>query len=65
MYDFYCPHCSWGMNREDINDQVHEDDHIGKWVIKCNNCEKALELEAKASIDYWIYAKEAQEPAND
>lgn len=45
--------------------KVHEDDHIGNWVIKCNNCEKALELEAEASIDYWIYAKEAQEPTND
>ncbi|WP_248122710.1 hypothetical protein [Acinetobacter radioresistens] len=49
------------MNREDINSQVHEDNHIGKWDIKCNNCKKDLELEAEPSIDYWIYAKEAQE----
>lgn len=65
MYDFYCPHCSWGMNREDINSQVHEDDHIGEWDVQCNSCKKVFELQAEASIDYWVHVKEAQEPAND
>lgn len=60
--DFNCPHCSWGMSREDINDQVHEDNHIGEWDVECNNCKKVFELQAEASIDYWATPKE---PAND
>lgn len=64
MYDFHCPHCSWGMNRDDINGQVHEDDHVGEWDVKCNKCQKAFELEAEASIDYYVSTK-AQEPSND
>ena len=64
MYDFNCPHCSWGMNREDINNQVHEDDHIGEWNIKCNKCKKPFGLEAEASIDYYVSVK-TQEPTND
>ena len=46
MYDFDCPYCSWGMNRDDINDQVHEDNHVGEWDIECNNCKKTFELKA-------------------
>jgi hypothetical protein len=53
------------MNREDINSQVHEDDHIGEWDVQCNSCKKVFELQAEASIDYWVHVKEAQEPAND
>lgn len=65
MYDFFCPHCSWGMNRDDINDQVHEDDHIGEWDVKCNNCKKVFKLQAEASIDYWTNVREAQEQSHD
>lgn len=61
MYDFYCPHCSWGMNREDINSQVHEDDRIGEWDVQCNNCNKVFELQAEPSINYWVHSKEPQE----
>ncbi|MCU4438687.1 hypothetical protein KTI07_04000 [Acinetobacter lwoffii] len=61
MYDFHCPHCSWGMNREDINDQAHEDDHIGEWDIECTSCKKVFELQAEAGIDYWVHVKEPQE----
>ena len=64
MYDFDCPHCSWGMNRDDINDQVHEDDHVGEWDIECNNCKKSFELKAEPSITYWA-EKKTQEPTND
>lgn len=64
MYDFHCPHCSWGMNRDDINDQVHEDDHIFERDIKCNNCHKIFELQAEPSIDYWTSIK-SKEPSND
>lgn len=53
MYDFDCPYCSWGMNRDDINDQVHEDDKIGEWAVKCNNCGKDFYLVAEPSINYW------------
>ena len=52
------------MNRDDIYDQVHEDDHVGEWDIKCNHCNWVFKLEAEASIDYWVTEK-AQEPAND
>lgn len=62
MSDFFCPYCSWSMSREDINDQVHEDNHIGEWDVKCNNCKKVFELEAEVSIDYWATPKE---PANE
>ncbi|MBI1452989.1 hypothetical protein IL972_13805 [Acinetobacter sp. FL51] len=65
MYDFYCPHCSWGMNREDINNQVHEDSHVGEWDVQCNKCKKEFELQAEVSIDYWTHVKEPQEPTND
>ena len=65
MYDFNCPCCSWGMNREDINNQVHEDDHVGEWNVQCSNCKKVFELQAEASIDYWVCVKEPREPAND
>ena len=65
MYDFYCPHCDWGMNREDINDQVHEDDHIGWWDVQCNNCKKVFELQAEANIDYWVNAKATQDQNHD
>ena len=58
MYDFNCPYCSWGMDREDINEQVHEDDHIGEWDVSCRNCKKVFKLEAEASIDYWATPKE-------
>lgn len=61
MMDFDCPYCSWGMNREDINNQVHEDNHIGEWDIKCTNCKKDLVLTAEPSIDYWVYKKEKEE----
>lgn len=64
MYDFNCPYCSWGMNRDDIYSQVHEDDHVGEWDIECNHCKKVFELQAEASIDYWVTGK-AQEPTND
>lgn len=64
MNDFDCPHCSWGMDREDINDQVHEDDHVGEWDVKCNNCKKVFELQAEPSIDYWVHTK-IKEPSND
>ena len=64
MYDFYCPYCSCGMNRDDIYDQVHEDDHVGEWDIKCNHCNWVFKLEAEASIDYWVTEK-AQDQAND
>lgn len=53
MYDFDCPYCSWGMNRDDINDQVHEDDKIGEWAVKCNNCGKDFDLVAEPLINYW------------
>jgi len=59
--DFNCPHCSWGMNREDINSQVHEDNHIGEWDVQCNNCNKVFELQAEANIDYWVHVKEEKE----
>ena len=49
------------MNREDINNQVHEDNHIGEWDIKCTNCKKDLVLTAEPSIDYWAYKKEKEE----
>ena len=58
MHDFDCPYCSWGMNREDVNEQVHEDCHIGEWYIACPNCKKVFELKAEASIDYWATPKE-------
>lgn len=58
MYDFNCPYCSWGMDREDINEQVHEDDHIGEWDVSCRNCKKVFKLEAEASIDYWAISRE-------
>lgn len=62
MYDFHCPHCSWGMNRDDINDQVHEDNHVGVWDIQCNNCKKDLKLQAEPCIDYFVSAK-TKEPS--
>ncbi|EXB86810.1 MULTISPECIES: hypothetical protein [Acinetobacter] len=62
MHDFDCPYCSWGMNREDINNQVHEDDRIGEWDVQCNNCNKVFELQAEPSINYWVHSKEPQEP---
>lgn len=65
MHEFNCPYCSWGMNREDINSQVHEDNHIGEWDIECNNCKKVFELQAEASIDYWVNAKEVMEQSHD
>lgn len=65
MYDFECPHCSWGMNREDINDQVHEDDHVGEWDITCPNCKKVIELVVEGTIDYSTYSKKTQEQPND
>lgn len=57
MKDFYCPYCEHGMEREDINEQVHEDNHVGEWDVECNNCKKVFELQAEASIDYWVNAK--------
>lgn len=60
MMDFYCPYCSHGINRDDINDQAHEDDHIGEWDIQCTNCKKVFKLEAEASIDYWVYKKKEE-----
>jgi transposase-like protein len=65
MYDFDCPHCSWGMNRDDINNQVHENDHIGEWDVQCNNCKKTFELKAEESINYWASTEEAQEQGHD
>ena len=65
MYDFNCPYCSWGMNREDINNQVHEDDHIFESDIQCNNCKKIFELKAEATIDYWVDTKDEQEQSHD
>ncbi|WP_121775795.1 hypothetical protein [Acinetobacter bereziniae] len=61
MKDFYCPYCEHGMNREDINSQVHEDNHIGEWDVQCNNCNKVFELQAEASIDYWVQVIEEKE----
>ncbi|WP_407410697.1 hypothetical protein [Acinetobacter sp.] len=61
MYDFHCPFCSWGMDREDINDQVHEDDHVGEWEVKCNHCKKDFTLEAQPSIDYFVRIKKTQQ----
>lgn len=60
MYDFECPYCSWGMNREDITDQVHEDDHVGEWDITCTHCKKVIELVAEPSINYSTNSKKAQ-----
>ena len=62
MSDFDCPYCSWSMSREDINDQVHEDNHIGEWDVTCTNCKKIFELEAEPDILYWATPKE---PTND
>lgn len=52
MYDFNCPYCSWGMNRDDINNQVHGDDVLGYWDVKCPTCKKQFTLTAEPCIDY-------------
>ncbi|NUF61578.1 hypothetical protein PYR74_09915 [Acinetobacter bereziniae] len=61
MKDFYCPHCEQGIDRDEIYDQVHEDNHVGEWEIVCPNCKKDFELQAEASIDYWVHVKEEKE----
>lgn len=55
--DFNCPYCSWGMSREDIYDQVHEDDHIFEEDVKCTNCKKVFELQAEPDINYFTNTK--------
>jgi hypothetical protein len=57
MYDFYCPYCNFGMNRKDINEQVHEDIQVGDWDIQCTSCNKEFELCAEVNIDYWANEK--------
>lgn len=56
MMDFNCPHCSFGMNKEDIS-EVHEDDLVGEWDIECRNCKKEIQLNGEATVDYWAVAK--------
>ena len=60
MMDFDCPHCSFGMNKEDIS-EIHEDDVIGEWDITCRNCKKEIKLIAEPSITYWAHVKEEKE----
>lgn len=56
-YDFHCPYCGFGMNKEDA-EEVHEDDVLGEWDVRCHACKKEFELVAEPSIDYWTYPVE-------
>lgn len=58
-YDFHCPYCGFGMNKEDV-EEVHEDEKIGNWHVRCHVCKKEFELVAEPSIDYWTYPVEQE-----